>query len=112
MIIFQIPFGILVLNTLDLNLDQVTSLRKDDIAFLKRIFKSKQINALFKIYNKVERKAFHKQHTPILSTSVNVIIDVLDVLAQFLHHSGPDVNELFMLLQKAHIQVIYTVCFI
>lgn len=76
----------------------------DQFTFLNEYLKSKELNALFCTHNKVKNSTTSKKFNPVLSTSMQVMMDVLEELAPRTHLSE-DCKELFFLLQRGHIQV-------
>lgn len=76
----------------------------EELGFLSDLLQSKELHALVKVHNKILSNGASDKFFPILSTSMNVMVDVLDVLSQRAHVSE-DCKELFYLLQKPHVQV-------
>ncbi|XP_030762910.1 MAGUK p55 subfamily member 7 isoform X2 [Sitophilus oryzae] len=89
------------------NLQRASNLPTTDeeLAFLNDLLQSKELNALVNIHNKiltnVDRKRFFP--IPILSDSMQVLSDVLEVLLSRPAMS-PDCKELFLMLQRPHLQ--------
>lgn len=75
----------------------------EELGFLSDLLQSKELHALVKVHNKILSNGASDKFFPLLSTSMNVMIDVLDVLAQKAHVSE-DCKELFHLLQRQHVQ--------
>lgn len=76
----------------------------EELGFLSDLLQSKELHALVKVHNKILSNGASDKFFPLLSTSMNVMVDVLDVLAQKAHVSD-DCKELFYLLQRQHVQV-------
>lgn len=77
---------------------------EEDLGFLSNLLQSKELHALVNAHNKIISNGASDKFFPILSTSMHVMLDVLDVLASRTYASE-DCKELFFLLQKPHIQV-------
>lgn len=77
---------------------------EEELNFLNELLKSKELHALVKVHNKILSNGASPKFFPILSTSMNVMVDVLDDLSHKITTSE-DCRELFHLLQKPHIQV-------
>lgn len=80
---------------------------EEDLGFLSNLLQSKELHALVNAHNKIISNGASDNFFPILSTSMHVMLDVLDVLASRTYVSE-DCKELFFLLQKPHIQVSFT----
>ncbi|XP_044734339.1 MAGUK p55 subfamily member 7 isoform X2 [Chrysoperla carnea] len=76
---------------------------EDEFVFLSELLKSKELHALVSAHNKIKGSTTSKKFFPLLSTSMQVMMDVLEVLASRTHVSE-DCKELFFLLQRPHIQ--------
>lgn len=88
------------------SLQQATELpsTEEELGFLSDLLQSKELHALVNAHNKIITNGASDKFCPVLSTSMHVLLDVLDVLASRTHMSD-DCKELFYLLQKPHIQV-------
>lgn len=78
---------------------------EEELGFLSDLLQSKELHALVKVHNKILSNGASDKFCPILSTSMNVMCDVLDVLLDKISLSE-DCKELFYLLQRPHIQVL------
>jgi hypothetical protein len=67
------------------------------------LLQSKELHALVNVHNKIISNGASDKFFPMLSTSMHVMVDVLEVLATKLHVSE-ECKELFYLLQKPHVQ--------
>ena len=76
----------------------------EDLSFLSDLLQSKELHALVNVHNKIITNGASDKFFPMLSTSMNVMLDVLEELAVKCHISD-DCKELFYLLQKPHVQV-------
>lgn len=81
----------------------------EEISFLSELLQSKELNALVTVHNKIIANGKDDKFFPMLSTSMQIALEVLDMLAQRCHISS-DCKELFQLLQTPHIQVICGDC--
>lgn len=101
-------FFLSALSRLLTSLQQATELpsTEEELGFLSDLLQSKELHALVNAHNKIITNGSSDKFCPILSTSMHVLLDVLDVLATRTHMSE-DCKELFYLLQKPHIQVIF-----
>lgn len=72
--------------------------------FLGELLQSKELNALISVYQKVLTNVKDDKFLPILSNSMDIDVEVLEILATKTHVSE-DIKELFHLLQKPNIQV-------
>lgn len=108
--VYTFPF--VALSRLLTSLQQATGLpsTEEDLGFLSNLLQSKELHALVNAHNKIISNGTSDKFFPILSTSMHVMLDVLDVLASRTHTSE-DCKELFFLLQKPHIQVRTINCF-
>lgn len=77
---------------------------EEELNFLNELLKSKELHALVKVHNKILTNGASPKFFPILSTSLNVMYDVLDDLSSRLTVSE-DCRELAALLHAPHIQV-------
>lgn len=93
------------------SLQQATELpsTEEELGFLSDLLQSKELHALVNVHNKILCNGASDKFFPILSTSMHVMLDVLDVLASKTHTSE-DCKELFFLLQRPHVQVISREC--
>lgn len=89
------------------NLQEASNLpsTEEELAFLNDLLQSKELNALVNIHNKILTNVERKRTLPIpvLSDSMQVLADVLEVI---LHRPkmSPDCKELFHMLQRPHLQ--------
>lgn len=97
----------LALTDLYLNLQKASNLptTEEELAFLNELLQSKELNALVTIHNKILGNVEHRRYFPIpvLSDGMQVLADVLELLLQQSHRSQ-DCQELFMTLQRPHLQ--------
>lgn len=100
--------GFSALSRLLTSLQQATELpsTEEELGFLSDLLQSKELHALVNAHNKIISNGTSDKFCPVLSTSMHVLLDVLDVLATRTHTSE-DCKELFYLLQKPHVQVIF-----
>lgn len=89
----------------------ITTLKESDnlsndqeIDFLKALLESKELNALVNVHTKVAKVGRDERLAPVLSTSAQVLYEVLEQLSQRCHLSD-DCKEAFHLLQDSHVQV-------
>lgn len=116
----------LALTDLYLNLQKASNLptTEEELAFLNELLQSKELNALVTIHNKILGNVEHRRFVfnfstimfvnvvlflryfpiPVLSDGMQVLADVLELLLQQSHRSQ-DCQELFMTLQRPHLQV-------
>ncbi|CAH1961152.1 unnamed protein product [Acanthoscelides obtectus] len=83
-------------------------LLEEDLAFLNVMFNSKSLHALVNVYNKI-RNGTSDKLIPVLSSSIDVLADVLEDLARKTYRLSEDGKELFQLLQKPHLQSLLNV---
>ncbi|KAL7040249.1 hypothetical protein ACKWTF_000319 [Chironomus riparius] len=76
---------------------------EQELQFLQTLLQSKEINALVNVHHKVAKLGRDERIAPILSASMQVALEVLELLAPRCHIS-PLCRELFHLLQKPHLQ--------
>ncbi|VEN40426.1 unnamed protein product [Callosobruchus maculatus] len=76
---------------------------EEDLAFLNVMFNSKSLHALVNVYNKI-RNGTSDKLIPVLSSSIDVLADVLEELVHRTYRLSPDGKELFHLLQRPHLQ--------
>ncbi|XP_016947417.1 MAGUK p55 subfamily member 7 isoform X4 [Drosophila biarmipes] len=74
-----------------------------EIDFLKALLESKELNALVNVHTKVAKVGRDDRLAPVLSTSAQVLYEVLEQLAQHCHLND-DCKEAFHLLQDSHLQ--------
>lgn len=81
------------------------SASKEELDFLSNLLQSKELHALFKVYNTiVDRVRDDRRCSPVLSSSMQITLDVMDVLIPRIALSDTS-RQLFHLLQNPHIQV-------
>ncbi|XP_055859000.1 MAGUK p55 subfamily member 7 isoform X5 [Episyrphus balteatus] len=76
---------------------------EQEIDFLKTLLESKELNALVNVHSKVAKVGRDDKLAPLLSTSTQVLLEVLEQLSQRCHLS-PICKEAFYLLQNPHLQ--------
>ncbi|XP_045462103.1 MAGUK p55 subfamily member 7 isoform X1 [Harmonia axyridis] len=76
---------------------------EEDIGFLSDLLQSKELHALVNVHNKIISNGASGKFFPMLSTSMHVMVDVLEELAS-IPQASDDCKELFYLLQKPNIQ--------
>ncbi|KAF2883399.1 hypothetical protein ILUMI_22774 [Ignelater luminosus] len=76
---------------------------EEDLGFLSNLLQSKELHALVNVHNKIISNGASDKFFPMLSTSMHVMFDVLEVLAPKTPLSE-DCKELFYLLQRPHVQ--------
>ncbi|XP_070069143.1 MAGUK p55 subfamily member 7 isoform X2 [Drosophila takahashii] len=74
-----------------------------EIDFLKALLESKELNALVNVHTKVAKVGRDDRLAPVLSTSAQVLYEVLEQLSQQCHLND-DCKEAFHLLQDSHLQ--------
>ncbi|XP_039228888.1 MAGUK p55 subfamily member 7 isoform X3 [Drosophila yakuba] len=74
-----------------------------EIDFLKALLESKELNALVNVHTKVAKVGRDDRLAPVLSTSAQVLYEVLEQLSQHCHLND-DCKEAFHLLQDSHLQ--------
>ncbi|XP_019876677.1 MAGUK p55 subfamily member 7 isoform X4 [Aethina tumida] len=74
----------------------------EELGFLSDLLQSKELHALVNVHNKILNNGASDKFFPILSCSLQVNRDVLEVLASRTPTSD-DIKELFYLLQKPHV---------
>ncbi|XP_012223491.1 MAGUK p55 subfamily member 7 isoform X7 [Linepithema humile] len=92
-----------LLNTLQENKSEIPSCTEEEFGFLSELLQSKELNALVNVHNKILNNVKDDKFSPILSNSMDIDIEVLDLLSTKTHISA-ECKELFHLLQKPHIQ--------
>ncbi|XP_044764394.1 MAGUK p55 subfamily member 7 isoform X1 [Coccinella septempunctata] len=75
----------------------------EDIGFLSELLQSKELHALVNVHNKIISNGASGKFFPMLSTSMHVMVDVLEELAS-VPQASDECKELFYLLQKPNIQ--------
>lgn len=93
-----------LLNSLQENKNEIPSCTEEEFGFLSELLQSKELNALVNVHNKILNNVKDDKFFPVLSNSMDIDIEVLDLLSTKTHVSK-DCKELFHLLQKPHIQV-------
>ncbi|KAF5271027.1 hypothetical protein FQR65_LT05377 [Abscondita terminalis] len=76
---------------------------EEELGFLSNLLQSKELHALVNVHNKIISNGSSDKFFPMLSTSMHVMFDVLEVLAPKTSLSD-DCKELFYLLQRPHVQ--------
>lgn len=93
-----------LLNSLQENKSEIPSCTEEEFGFLSELLQSKELNALVNVHNKILNNVKDDKFFPVLSNSMDIDVEVLDLLSTKTHISS-DCKELFHLLQKPHIQV-------
>ncbi|XP_056636431.1 MAGUK p55 subfamily member 7 isoform X3 [Diorhabda sublineata] len=92
------------------SLQQATNLpsTEEELGFLSNLLQSKELHALVNVHNTIISNGSSDRFFPLLSTSLDILTEILEEIAQRPYMS-PDCKELFYLLQKPHIQgVLYS----
>ncbi|XP_054277141.1 MAGUK p55 subfamily member 7 isoform X2 [Macrosteles quadrilineatus] len=76
---------------------------EEEFGFLSGLLQSKELHALVKVHNKIIDNGKDEKFHPILSSSMQIALEVLDVILPRVNLSE-DCKELFILLQKPHLQ--------
>ncbi|XP_012523280.1 MAGUK p55 subfamily member 7 isoform X7 [Monomorium pharaonis] len=92
-----------LLNSLQENKSEIPSCTEEEFGFLSELLQSKELNALVNVHNKILSNIKNDKFFPVLSNSMDIDAEILDMLATKTHIS-PECKELFHLLQKPHIQ--------
>ncbi|CAL7933506.1 unnamed protein product [Xylocopa violacea] len=92
-----------LLNSLQENKNEIPSCTDEEFGFLSELLQSKELNALVNVHNKILNNVKDDKFFPVLSNSMDIDIEVLDLLSTKTHTSK-DCKELFHLLQKPHMQ--------
>ncbi|XP_078043716.1 membrane palmitoylated protein 7-like protein metro isoform X4 [Augochlora pura] len=92
-----------LLNSLQENKSEIPSCTDEEFGFLSDLLQSKELNALVNVHNKIVNNVKDDKFFPVLSNSMDIDIEVLDLLSTKTHISK-ECKELFHLLQKPHIQ--------
>lgn len=96
-----------MLSKLIVSLKKAESLTDDqDLVFLEQLLESKELNALVNVHTKVGRVNKNDLLAPLLSSSMQIALEVLEQLAPRCHIS-PLCKEVFHVLQRPHIQVMF-----
>ncbi|GLG99617.1 Peripheral plasma membrane protein CASK, partial [Gryllus bimaculatus] len=82
---------------------QVLPSSEEEFGFLSDLLQSKELHALVKVHNKIINNGKDEKFHPTLSNSMQIALEVLEVVAPRTCISE-DCKEVFMLLQKPHIQ--------
>ncbi|XP_040161997.1 MAGUK p55 subfamily member 7 isoform X7 [Anopheles arabiensis] len=95
-----------VISKLITSLKEAESLSDEkDLGFLQNLLQSKELNALVNVHSKVAKINKDDRIAPLLSASVQILMEVLELLAPRCHIS-PLCKEVFHLLQTPHLQSI------
>ncbi|XP_050077390.1 MAGUK p55 subfamily member 7 isoform X5 [Anopheles maculipalpis] len=95
-----------VISKLITSLKEAESLTDEkDLGFLQNLLQSKELNALVNVHSKVAKINKDDRIAPLLSASVQILMEVLELLAPRCHIS-PLCKEVFHLLQTPHLQSI------
>ncbi|XP_015607437.1 MAGUK p55 subfamily member 7 isoform X5 [Cephus cinctus] len=92
-----------LLNSLEENKTEIPSCTDEEFGFLSDLLKSKELNALVNVHNKILTNVKDDKFFPVLSNAMDIDVEVLDLLSTKTHLSE-ECKELFYLLQKPHIQ--------
>ncbi|XP_029163601.1 MAGUK p55 subfamily member 7 isoform X4 [Nylanderia fulva] len=92
-----------LLNSLQENKSEIPSCTEEEFGFLSELLQSKELNALVNVHNKILNNVKDDKFFPVLSNSMDIDVEVLDLLSTKTHISS-EWKELFHLLQKPHIQ--------
>ncbi|XP_035739880.1 MAGUK p55 subfamily member 7-like isoform X4 [Vespa mandarinia] len=92
-----------LLNSLRENKSEIPSCTEEEFGFLSELLQSKELNALVTVHNKILNNVKDDKFFPVLSNSMDIDIEVLDLLSTKTHISE-EYKELFHLLQKPHMQ--------
>lgn len=76
---------------------------EQDLGFLQNLLQSKELNALVNVHSKVAKINKDDRIAPLLSSSMQVLLETLELLAPRCHIS-PLCREVFHLLQTPHLQ--------
>lgn len=76
---------------------------EQDLGFLQNLLQSKELNALVNVHSKVAKINKDDRIAPLLSSSMQVLLETLELLAPRCHIS-PLCREIFHLLQTPHLQ--------
>ncbi|CAH0383096.1 unnamed protein product [Bemisia tabaci] len=75
----------------------------EEFSFLSNLLQSKELHALFQVHNKILEGGKDEKCNPILSSSMQIALEVLEVILPRINLSE-DSKELFFLLQRPHMQ--------
>ncbi|CAL8133719.1 unnamed protein product [Orchesella dallaii] len=75
---------------------------EEELGFLSDLLQSRELHALVKVHNSIEQK--DERFCPILSNSVQVAEEVLDLVASQANDENPEASDLYDILQNPHIQ--------
>ncbi|XP_065081111.1 MAGUK p55 subfamily member 7 isoform X3 [Ochlerotatus camptorhynchus] len=93
-----------VISKLITSLKEADSLSNEqELGFLQNLLQSKELNALVNVHSKVAKINKDDRIAPLLSSSMQVLIEVLELLAPRCHIS-PLCREVFHMLQTPHLQ--------
>ncbi|KAK0082198.1 hypothetical protein PV326_007288 [Microctonus aethiopoides] len=92
-----------LLNSLEENKSEIPSCTDEEFGFLSELLRSKELNALVNVHKKIQSNVEDDKFFPLLSNSMDIDVEILDMLATRTH-SSELCKELFHLLQKPHIQ--------
>ncbi|CAB0003546.1 unnamed protein product [Nesidiocoris tenuis] len=77
---------------------------EEEFGFLSGLLQSKELHALVKVHNKIVENGRDDKLNPVLSSSMQVALEVLELILPRIEIS-PTCKELFSLLQIPHLQV-------
>ncbi|XP_063987285.1 MAGUK p55 subfamily member 7 isoform X2 [Diachasmimorpha longicaudata] len=92
-----------LLNSLEEHKNDIPSCTDEEFGFLNDLLRSKELNALVNVHNKILANVQDEKFAPVLSNSMDIDVEVLDMLSTKTHVSE-ECKELFYLLQRPHIQ--------
>ncbi|XP_011160121.1 MAGUK p55 subfamily member 7 isoform X4 [Solenopsis invicta] len=92
-----------LLNSLQENKTEIPSCTEEEFGFLSELLQSKELNALVNVHNKILNNLKNDKFFPVLSNSMDINADILNLLKSKMHISS-EFKELFYLLQKPHLQ--------
>ncbi|KAK7604400.1 hypothetical protein V9T40_005586 [Parthenolecanium corni] len=75
----------------------------EEYMFLNNLLRSKELHALFKVHNKIVEKDRNERYRPVLASSMQIVLEILDTIMPYLEENE-DCKELFFHLQKPHLQ--------
>nr|XP_018908000.1 PREDICTED: MAGUK p55 subfamily member 7 isoform X2 [Bemisia tabaci] len=75
----------------------------EEFSFLSNLLQSKELHALVQVHNKILEGGKDEKCNPILSSSMQIALEVLEVILPRINLSE-DSKELFFLLQRPHMQ--------
>ncbi|XP_037046238.1 MAGUK p55 subfamily member 7 isoform X4 [Bradysia coprophila] len=76
---------------------------EQELDFLQSLLESKELNALVNVHSKVAKVGKDDRLAPLMSSSLQVALEVLEQVSQRCHISAVS-KEIFTLLQKPHLQ--------